>query len=56
MKRIYLLIVIAVLFSSCKQKPEQTAAGEKIKLSLTDLDQQVEIFAEYDPFVKDSLS
>ncbi|WP_143874510.1 efflux RND transporter periplasmic adaptor subunit, partial [Nostoc linckia] len=57
MKRIYLLMIAAVLFSSCQQRSQsEAAAGEKIKLSLTDLDQQVEIFAEYDPFVKDSIS
>lgn len=57
MKRIYLLLITAVLFTACQQKAEHAAhEAENIKLTLTDLDDQVEIFAEYDPFIKDSVS
>ncbi|MNQ79045.1 Cobalt-zinc-cadmium resistance protein CzcB [compost metagenome] len=57
MKRIYLLIITALLLTTCRQKAEHAAhETEKIKLSLTDLDDQVEIFAEYDPFIRDSAS
>lgn len=46
-----------MLFTACQQKAEHAAHEEgNIKLSLTDLDDQVEIFAEYDPFIKDSTS
>lgn len=54
MKRIYILL-ITVLFTACQQKAEHAAhEAENIKLSFTDLDEQIEIFAEYDPFIKDS--
>ncbi|WP_316747051.1 efflux RND transporter periplasmic adaptor subunit [Pedobacter gandavensis] len=57
MKRIYLLLITTVLFTACQQKAEHAAhEAENIKLSLTDLNGQVEIFAEYDPFIKDSAS
>lgn len=58
MKRIYILLMsAALLLSACQQGAKNAAhEGEKIKLSLTDLDDQVEIFAEYDPFIKDSAS
>lgn len=57
MKRIYILLISAVLFTACRQNAGHEAHEEgNIKLSLTDLDNQVEIFAEYDPFIKDSLS
>ncbi|MEJ5962947.1 efflux RND transporter periplasmic adaptor subunit [Pedobacter immunditicola] len=58
MKRIYILLISAAfLLAGCQQSAENTAVeAENIKLSLTDLDEQVEIFAEYDPFIKDSAS
>lgn len=57
MKRIYLLLISALLFTACRQNAGHDAHGaENIKLSLTDLDNEVEIFAEYDPFIKDSAS
>ena len=58
MKRIYILLISgAFLLAACQQSNKNTAVNsENIKLSLTDLDEQVEIFAEYDPFIKDSAS
>ena len=58
MKRIYILLIsVACLLAACQPTPEEgEREAEKIKLSLTDLDEQVEIFAEYDPFIKDSSS
>jgi len=57
MKRIYILLVSALILSSCRQPaPEHAHEAENIKLKLTDLDAHVEIFAEYDPFIKDSTS
>ena len=57
MKRLYLLIISVALFTACQQRTEHAAhEPENIRRSLTDLDDQVEIFAEYDPFIKDSAS
>lgn len=55
MKKIYLLLIGGLLLASCQPAAEEHAhEAENIKLTLTDLDKQVEIFAEYDPFIKDS--
>jgi len=44
-----------MLLFSCQHPAEEHAhEAENIKLTLTNLDSQVEIFAEYDPFIKDS--
>lgn len=57
MKRIYILLISAVFLAACQQSSKNTAGeAENIKLSLTALDERVEIFAEYDPFIKDSAS
>jgi membrane fusion protein, heavy metal efflux system len=56
MKAIYLLLICGLLLTACKSAPEHEHEAENIKLTLTDLDEAVEIFAEYDPFIKDSVS